>query len=475
MHTVEKFIGNGKQTTKLPEYTMKANKNYAVQSTQNLEWLLYDKYVRRQFTICRQIIAQTLKENDCRSEYCYYIQGLILREENKLQESLISFQKCSKLNSKNVENIKQVARTLFLLGRYHLSLETYKEAETLIARPDWEIYHYIAECMLRGAVGSRHEALHYLRRAAQNGRQIQSYSLLAEQLKRENDYAAATSVYESALEVTPDGAWLHAELGLLLLEQGETQAAFERLGTAVALRPDCERALLAVASVMQSHGDYDAALAKYKVAAQNCIDSPELWNNIGLCFYYKGKIVTALSCLSRAARYSPLSAPILYSLGMVLLSAQQPASAFVYLSAAANLRPTHALSYMLLAVALQRLGDDHNAGLAFERAYELFKTSEKRKDENDLLVLVNRALYLTLQNNIDAARVHLQEFQKLSTNIEVSEKVENITASLAIVLNVKSKENIDSQLNDFVEESNTNNNMNANIENEESCSYIWGR
>lgn len=54
--------------------------------------------------------------------------------------------------------------------------------------------------MLRGAVGSRPEALHYLRRAAQNGRQVQSYSLLAEQLKREGDYAAATSVYESALE-----------------------------------------------------------------------------------------------------------------------------------------------------------------------------------------------------------------------------------------------------------------------------------
>lgn len=42
----------------------------------------------------------------------------------------------------------------------------------------------------------------------------------------------------------------------------------------------------------QSHGDYDAALAKYKVAAQNCMDSPELWNNIGLCFYSKEKIVT---------------------------------------------------------------------------------------------------------------------------------------------------------------------------------------
>lgn len=51
--------------------------------------------------------------------------------------------------------------------------------------------------------------------------------------------------------------------------------------------------------------------------------------------------------------------------------------------------------------------------------------------------------------------------------------MENITASLAIVLNVKSKENIDSQLDDFVEESNTDNNVNANIENEE-VAHIFG-
>ncbi len=42
---------------------------------------------------------------------------------------------------------------------------------------------------------------------------------------------------------------------------------------------------------MQSHGDYDVALSKYRTAAQACPESPHLWNNIGMCFYGKKKYV----------------------------------------------------------------------------------------------------------------------------------------------------------------------------------------
>ena len=48
------------------------------------------------------------------------IQGLILRQEGKIQESLEQFQVCNILNPSSANNIKQMARSLFLLGRHKL-------------------------------------------------------------------------------------------------------------------------------------------------------------------------------------------------------------------------------------------------------------------------------------------------------------------------------------------------------------------
>lgn len=39
--------------------------------------------------------------------------------------------------------------------------------------------------------------------------------------------------------------------------------------------------------LLQDHQDMDVALVKYRVAAAVCPNSPQLWNNIGMCFYGK--------------------------------------------------------------------------------------------------------------------------------------------------------------------------------------------
>lgn len=47
--------------------------------------------------------------------------------------------------------------------------------------------------------------------------------------------------------------------------------------------------MLAVGSMMQNNGDYDVALSKYRIATQASLESPYLWNNIGMCYYGKTK------------------------------------------------------------------------------------------------------------------------------------------------------------------------------------------
>lgn len=135
------------------------------------------------------------------------------------------------------------------------------------------------------------------------------------------------------------------------MQKGKYTLAFEQLGTAMAFEPENAKALLAAGSMMQSHNDFDVALDKYRTAASGpeMSESPQLWNNIGMCFFSKRKLVASVSCLKRANYLAPFDWKILYNLGLVHLSMQQFASAFHFLSASINLRPNRGQTFMLLA------------------------------------------------------------------------------------------------------------------------------
>lgn len=44
-------------------------------------------------------------------------------------------------------------------------------------------------------------------------------------------------------------------------------------------------------AIMQERGDFDAALMKYKIVANNDPNSALLWNNIGMCFFGKQRFI----------------------------------------------------------------------------------------------------------------------------------------------------------------------------------------
>nr|KAF6483255.1 Bardet-Biedl syndrome 4 [Rousettus aegyptiacus] len=166
----------------------------------------------------------------------------------------------------------------------------------------------------------------------------------------EGDLDKAIEIYKQAVEFSPENTELLTTLGLLYLQ-----------------------AILAAGSMMQTHGDFDVALTKYRVVACAVPESPPLWNNIGMCFFGKKKYVAAISCLKRASYLAPFDWKILYNLGLVHLTMQQYASAFHFLSAAINFQPKMGELYMLLAVALTNLEDTENAKRAYAEAVRLDK------------------------------------------------------------------------------------------------------
>jgi Tfp pilus assembly protein PilF len=58
--------------------------------------------------------------------------------------------------------------------------------------------------------------------------------------------------------------------------------------------------------------------------------SAQLWNNVGMCFFGKSRLVAAVSCLKRALYLDPFEWQISYNLGLIHLTSEQYASAFHY-------------------------------------------------------------------------------------------------------------------------------------------------
>ncbi|XP_067871742.1 Bardet-Biedl syndrome 4 protein isoform X1 [Heterodontus francisci] len=387
------------QSRKAPELPILERRN----------WLIHLHYIRKDYETCKAIIKEQLQETQGMCEYAVYVQALIFRLEGKIQESLELFQTCAILNPQNVDNLKQVARSLFLLGKHKAAIEVYSEAAKLNEK-DWEISHNLGVCFMH--LKNFEKAKEYLNCALQTNKHDLTFTVLGKLHLLEGNTQNAIETYKKAVEFSPENADLLTTLGLLYLQLGTYQKAFEHLGNALTYNPNNYKAILAAGSMMQTHSDFDVALSKYRIAAHAVPESPPLWNNIGMCFFGKKKYVAAISCLKRANYLAPFDWKILYNLGLVHLTMQQYASAFHFLSAAINIQPRMGELYMLLAVTLTNLADPDNAKRSYEQAVSL--------DQSNPLVNLNYSILLYNQGDKKGALHQYQEMEKKVNKLKAS-------------------------------------------------------
>uniref|UniRef100_A0A8C7ZSA7 BBSome complex member BBS4 n=1 Tax=Oryzias sinensis TaxID=183150 RepID=A0A8C7ZSA7_9TELE len=395
-------------------------------------WLIHQHYIRKDYETCKVIIKTQLQETNGMCEYAIYVQALILRLEGRIQESLELLQSCAILNPSSTDNLKQVARSLFLLGKHKAAIEVYHEAARLCDK-DWEISHNLGVCFF--FIKDFKNAEEHLNTALQINKHDKTFMMLGKVHLVAGETDKAIEVFKRAVEFSPENTDHLSTLGLLYLQLRKYQKAFEHLGNALTFDPNNYKAILAAGSMMQTHGDFDVAMNKYRVAACAVPESPPLWNNIGMCFFGKKKYVAAISCLKRANYLSPFDWKVLYNLGLVHLTMQQYASAFHFLSAAISLNPRMGELYMLLAVALTNLEDVENSTRAYEQAVNL--------DESNPLVNLNFAIFLYNHGDKTAALDQYQEMQRKvnilqdsSSNLEFDPELMDMAQKLGAALQV---------------------------------------
>lgn len=294
--------------------------------------------------------------------------ALIKRQRGEIQDSLQLFQAATCLNPNNINNLKQVGRSLYLLGKHKAALDVYKEAMRL-NEEDWEVWHNQGLCYTY--LKQYEKAIDCFKQANSIQQHDVTYIQLGKVYTLQEDFRTAIDVYLEALDFSPDNPEMLTTVGLLYLRLGENYRAFDFLGNSLTHDPRNPKTILAAGSIIQDHSDMDVALVKYRVAAVATPNSAQLWNNIGMCFFGKQRYVAAIACLKRALYLDPFEWIISYNLGLVHLNTGQYASAFHFFSSSINLKPDFPSSYMYLAITLSRLDDFDNACSAYEKAIEM--------------------------------------------------------------------------------------------------------
>ncbi|KAF4533413.1 hypothetical protein B566_EDAN013287 [Ephemera danica] len=398
----------------------KQRKVHNISLLESHNWLIHLYYTRKEFKICKELISRELEKSKNMGMYPNLMQGIILRQEGKMQESLDYFQACQTYNPGHIENLKQIAKSWLLAGRHEAAIDTYAEIERALKKSDWEICHNLGLCWYY--MKDMEKAKSYFLQASQLSNHSQSYIMLKNIFLQQNNVNGAIEAFKIPSEASKESYVINLSLGLLYTQCGQLLQAFEKIGSTLAHDSTSPQALLAAGYIMQDdvntkksaeRNDLNVALAKYRTAAHYVPESAALWNNIGMCFLKKQKFVSAVCCLKRANYLSPFDSKILYNLGFVHIILKQYASAFHFLSAWLQFSPYRVQAYTLLAatlcccchVTLHHLGDWENAEIAMKQACQL--------DSKDPLIPLNFAILKFNGNqNPQSISCQLQDFEE---------------------------------------------------------------
>eukprot|EP00696_Hemimastix_kukwesjijk_P017136 gnl/Hemi2/5715_TR1968_c0_g1_i1.p1 gnl/Hemi2/5715_TR1968_c0_g1~~gnl/Hemi2/5715_TR1968_c0_g1_i1.p1 ORF type:complete len:417 (+),score=105.78 gnl/Hemi2/5715_TR1968_c0_g1_i1:80-1330(+) len=383
--------------------------NPAVISNPAVNTFIYQLFFHQRFVECSQLIEAVLKRSNGLAEYALYVKALIKRSEGKIEESLQLFHAATMLNPKSVANLKQVARSLYLLGKHSSALEVYDEVQK-ITGDDWDLLHNKGLCFLYLRKFDESESSFTLALAKQP--HDSTYTQLARVYILKNDYKKAIETYKTALQFSPENAEILNNLGILCRRHSEQSQAANYFQSAFGISPSDPKIILASGSMYQVQGDTTKAIGRYRTAARLTPNSAQLWNNIGLCFFTtKQNYIAAVSCLKRALYLDPFEWIISYNLGLVHLYQSQYVTAFHHLRCAINLKPSFAHSYMLLGIVLCRLGDVDNGYRSYQKALSL---------EKHHLFELNFAISLLNNGQRALAKEHYEGFVELAAQIPAS-------------------------------------------------------
>lgn len=181
----------------------------------------------------------------------------------------------------------------------------------------------------------------------------------------------AAKTFERAVSLAPGSAALHTNAGTALYAANDYRAAEKHFDAALRLDPSNPEALVGKAGILIQKKQPEKALQQLSLLSGVEAASPEVLYNKALALYQMGLADDAGTALGTYAREHPDDAEGQNALGVVMLRAQNYASAKSHLDRAIALRPEQADYYYNRANVLREQKqykaaiDDYTRAVAF--------------------------------------------------------------------------------------------------------------
>ncbi len=144
------------------------------------------------------------------------------------------------------------------------------------------------------------------RRLVRNAAAALAIAILASCAWRQTSYwHDSETLWNRALDCTTRNATAHYNLGVTLMERGQTDDALRHFQEAVNIQPHSADALNNIGIVLAERGRLDEAVAHFRKALQCNPDSADAHNNLANALKLQGKITEAASHWQQVVRLQP--------------------------------------------------------------------------------------------------------------------------------------------------------------------------
>ncbi len=240
---------------------------------------------------------------------------------------------------------------------------------------------------LLAATGDHDQALEQLRQLIEANPLTRAYLASARIHRQRGDMKSARDAVDEGLEIESSYADLIAELGILLVEEGEDEEAIPHLERAISSDPDLLQACSALGLAYERTGDlhraqlvkeYTEHLRDHKEALRALKTSIALDKRDAAAFFAIGDLYThlvrpvaAAQALEVGLQIVPDNIEALSNLGLVFLNLQRLPRAIETYEKVIALDSTSVSAHANLASALAVSGESERAIAAFQRALAL--------------------------------------------------------------------------------------------------------
>ena len=224
-----------------------------------------------------------------------------------------------------------------------------------------------------------------------------------------------TTLFDHALKVTEGNFVAHNLLAGALGEQGDLTGARNHIEKALQLRPDYAGAHYNLGLLMLRQRDFADAQEQFNLALQTNRLDPMIWNGLGLAQASLGQIDEAISNYRQALKLNPNFADAFIDLAAALSAQGKYAEAVEMSETALRLRPNVAETHALLGAALLHL----------DRADESIFHNRKALELNPDLPVPRSNLGVALlgKGNYDEAIAHFEYVLRLNPQDKVAQKL----------------------------------------------------